>query len=388
MKKLYKLLLLCICMIGLMKISSKSVMASDGWGSWGDNITWTYTESTGVLKLEGSGEMADGRGAYPWDSYRKGVKKIVIGEGITSIPSWAFGSDSGGWSSDLREVQLPTTIKKIGTGAFSKNWNMSIINFPLGLTEIGDHAFWETALTEIEIPETVTIIGSSAFNSCSKLRSVKLHEGIEEMGAACLLATGIETLDLPVSINRVGRNAFQKCRNLRYACVTSSVVNGQFMYCDSLEVVKLKEGVEVIDTNGLGACDSLSAVYVPESVIDIEDGAIFSDNTITLYGYPGTVAYEYAEKTEGINFVDVSTVAGKKEWETLWLECVNRMYGDLDGNKKVELADAQIVLKSALKIINIEAIKSKSADVDANGKIELSDAQKILKYALKIISKF
>ncbi len=60
--------------------------------------------------------------------------------------------------------------------------------------------------------------------------------------------------------------------------------------------------------------------------------------------------------------------------------------GDADGNGKIELADAQNVLKAALKITNMddEAI-IKAVDIDGNGKIELADAQYILKKALKII---
>lgn len=60
--------------------------------------------------------------------------------------------------------------------------------------------------------------------------------------------------------------------------------------------------------------------------------------------------------------------------------------GDADGDGKVDLSDAQQILKAALKIADIEdeAIL-KAVDMDGNGKIELSDAQHVLKKALKII---
>lgn len=62
--------------------------------------------------------------------------------------------------------------------------------------------------------------------------------------------------------------------------------------------------------------------------------------------------------------------------------------GDVDGNKKVELADAQMVLKAALKLITLSEEQSKAADVNRDSIVELTDAQMILKYSLRIISKF
>lgn len=58
--------------------------------------------------------------------------------------------------------------------------------------------------------------------------------------------------------------------------------------------------------------------------------------------------------------------------------------GDLDGNAVIELADAQMTLKGALKIRELDEVQTKAADVDNSGDIELADAQKILKTALLI----
>lgn len=62
------------------------------------------------------------------------------------------------------------------------------------------------------------------------------------------------------------------------------------------------------------------------------------------------------------------------------------MRGDVNKDEKVDLSDAQMTLKAALKIANLSESEVKAADVDNNGKVELSDAQTILKAALKIIT--
>lgn len=59
--------------------------------------------------------------------------------------------------------------------------------------------------------------------------------------------------------------------------------------------------------------------------------------------------------------------------------------GDANGDKQVTLADAQVTLKAALKIIKTEEIDAVAADVDGKEGIALADAQMILKAALKII---
>ena len=60
--------------------------------------------------------------------------------------------------------------------------------------------------------------------------------------------------------------------------------------------------------------------------------------------------------------------------------------GDFDGNGKVELVDAQSILKVALKLVTDATDEQlAAADIDGNGKVELADAQLALKKALRLI---
>lgn len=58
--------------------------------------------------------------------------------------------------------------------------------------------------------------------------------------------------------------------------------------------------------------------------------------------------------------------------------------GDVDKNGSVELEDANIALKAALKITTLSDEDVKLADTDFNGLVELEDANTILKIALRI----
>ena len=120
-------------------VPEQGAATSGNYGvNMGDNIKWTFDEKTGTLTLYGNGEMYDLPDSEyaPWYSLKKDIKKIVVGNGITSIGTDAFynmvqatdivipesvtvikecalqGCES------IKEVHLPDTIIAIGTNAF------------------------------------------------------------------------------------------------------------------------------------------------------------------------------------------------------------------------------------------------------------------------------
>jgi len=64
------------------------------------------------------------------------------------------------------------------------------------------------------------------------------------------------------------------------------------------------------------------------------------------------------------------------------------LYGDVDGNGKVEAADALEVLKSVVGKVTLTEDQSKAADVDGSGKVDAADALDILKKVVGKIEKF
>lgn len=66
----------------------------------------------------------------------------------------------------------------------------------------------------------------------------------------------------------------------------------------------------------------------------------------------------------------------------------NIILGDVDDNKMVDLKDAQLVLKAALKIKALDERYIIAADVNRDDAVDLKDAQLILKKALRLIQTF
>ncbi|MDE5860782.1 MAG: leucine-rich repeat domain-containing protein, partial [Ruminococcus sp.] len=99
-------------------------------GGCGMNLAWSIDDE-GTFTIRGIGEMGDDshKGEIPWRSWRESIKKVIIGDGVTSIKEWAFYECTG-----LTEITIPDSVTSIGELAF------------LGCT----------SLTEITIPDSVT----------------------------------------------------------------------------------------------------------------------------------------------------------------------------------------------------------------------------------------
>lgn len=117
--------------------------------------TWTYENH--VLTIQGDGDMPFSTAAESWsEEIRNEATKVVVGEGITTLATSAFESFQS-----LAEVELPSTLRKIGDRAFNHSWRLKHLVLPEGLQYIGYYAFDQTGLETIVIPSTVKHIGFS-----------------------------------------------------------------------------------------------------------------------------------------------------------------------------------------------------------------------------------
>jgi hypothetical protein len=79
----------------------------------------------------------------------------------------------------LNEVVLPSTLRKIGDGAF-RGTQLTRLTLPEGVTEIGYEAFSYSSLNEVVLPSTLTKIGSYAFRG-TQLKNVTLPTSITDI---------------------------------------------------------------------------------------------------------------------------------------------------------------------------------------------------------------
>ena len=223
-RRITAIIIIALLLIAL--IPSTAFAATSG--KWGSNITWKY--SNGTLTFSGKGDIPAREGkTKPWREMN-GIKKIVIKEGITSIPKEFFSGSSDPYesysglypserifgTSKTTTVVLPSTLKSIGLNAFdccplitdvsvSKSggnfeydengvlYNTAcdmLIYVPKdyeghleireGTKSISNFAgIGCTKLTGVTFPEGMTVIARYSFHSCPILRKIILPSTLE-----------------------------------------------------------------------------------------------------------------------------------------------------------------------------------------------------------------
>ena len=239
-------------------------------------------------------------------SYNYMPSKIVLEEGLTEIPDSTFRE------SDIVEVVLPSTITKIGDGAFYNCTNLKRINLGDNLNFVGESAFKGcVSLEELYLGHSFQTSYVSSFSGLSGLKKVILNcnnvPGNETMQYSWYLldtktANGLEFVigkDVEVSpyfnlfehhgsvneFNTVSTVTFEDgCKvreldgtfrgfyNLTSVVLPESVKKvgkSTFEQCRSLESIDLS-GVTELDTENLFAnCHSLKSVILPDNLTEI-----------------------------------------------------------------------------------------------------------------------
>ncbi len=244
-------------------ISTKAF--ADATGKCGDNLTWTYVESTGTLTISGSGAMSNYgfNGGSPWYSYHKYIKKVVIEGSVTSIGKYAFYHCSG-----LTSFTIPNSV-----------------------TSIGEEAFGEcSGLTSIIIGNSVASVGRSVFYACYGLTSIIVESGntkydsrnncnaIIETSSNTLIS-GCKNTIIPYGVKSIGDDAFIFCKGLTSITIPYSVTgigNSAFFGCDGLTSVTIPSRVTSIGSRAFYGCDGLTSVTIPTSVTSIGQSAFSS----------------------------------------------------------------------------------------------------------------
>lgn len=192
-------------------------------GSCGENIKWSLNTVTGKLKLNGNGEFHDYDSpmSVPWNTYSKYIKEIVIENGITEIAPYLFSS-----AKELTYVQIPRSVKSIGTDAFYGCSSLDSVDFAesSSLEIIGENAFaYCRSLKNFDFPTKVTTVGKNAFSCCYSLNDITLGYSVTSVAegafSSCSHLKKLRIVNYECDIFDDGETIY---RNIEIECFSNS----------------------------------------------------------------------------------------------------------------------------------------------------------------------
>lgn len=208
---------------------------------------------------------------------------VNLPEGIKEIGAAAFAS-----CYSLAKIHLPDSVTYIGSSAFSSCTSLKSINIPNGVTQINYETFFGCTLKSVEIPESVTVLGYGAFRACGDLTHVTLNEGLTEIRDNVFEScNNLAYINLPDSLNTIGDTVFWNCISLTDIKIPEGVEiigNEAFMGCSRLENVIFPDSLKEIKSYAFEGCSRLKTLALPNGISTIEDYA-FMDCTALEYAY-------------------------------------------------------------------------------------------------------
>ena len=259
-------------------------------GTLDGGLAWNLTKA-GTLTISGRGAMPDfgGTGDQPWKDSGRQIRKVVIGEGVTSIGSCAF------WGCGVLGVEISSSVTTIGNSAFRDSQIVSV-TIPSGVKTIDDSAFRECQnLSSVTVREGVETIGQNAFRSCTGLTSIALPASIGEVGSGAFFqCTAMVNATFASGSKRVklGDNIFTECFYLMNVTLPRNIDcigMGMFQNCLMLAGVEIPQGAESIGESAFASCSGMTVVVIPNSVTTIGSAA-FSAGSLTDIYFTGTEA--------------------------------------------------------------------------------------------------
>ena len=203
--------------------------------------------------------------------YRDSVRKIELGNGVTSIGDNAFYS-----CHSLASITIPNGVTSIGDDAFNSCYSLASITIPNGVTSIGTYAFrYCYSLASITIPDGVTSIVEGTFNYCHSLASITIPNGVTSIGhAAFEHCYSLASITIPNSVTSIGSQTFHNCYSLASITIpngVTSIGNNAFNSCYGVAFYDFTDYTSVPTLANTNAFTKISVdcqIRVPASLVD------------------------------------------------------------------------------------------------------------------------
>lgn len=335
-------------------------------GDCGPDAQWRLDWYTGVLTLRPAGKdvSAADRGRMddyadvdkqPWSAVRGHINTATVENGIVNIGNYAFALCG------LSKVNLPSSVKTIGSSAFIMNGSLSKIALPDGISDIGESAFGLTGLTEVYLPKSLTTVRKSTFALCGLLKYAEIPNGITAIESSAFSGANLLNQWLPPSLQSIGEKAFENNHKLAFVMLwpdCKEIGSTAFSGCENVRLcspwdayahtyansqglpyivnvpdtawdltlpsaltaidaeafvgvdartIYIPDGVKTIGARAFGNCPNLELLYIPPDCTFTADILIGCPSGMAVTGYENAKQYAlYAS----LKYIDIHNAMG------------------------------------------------------------------------------
>lgn len=253
---------------------------------------------------------------------------VIIPSTYQDLPVKEIEAEGFAYLAYLQTVYIPSSIQKIGNGAFNgsglktiyydaenvqdfnaKNWvfypcdNQSI-DFYIGpnVNRIPSRLFYPLTTNPGLVPHVNHIyfdsncqikeIGDYAFYKLNQIESISLPDTIEKIGDYTFYESGLKEVSLPRMCKSIGENAFSysALAHVRFHENMEEIKSYSFYGCTALESINLTSSkIELLASYSFASCSKLETAFLPYSLKEIREGAFAQDEALTSVMIPDQV---------------------------------------------------------------------------------------------------